>query len=363
MTYDESNSRLVIIEDRDKAVQYEGDWLPTTIFGETLSVSGAEASSVSLEFDGTRIIVIALALPVFDYEYANVPVVQFAIDSVVADVVTAPAFANYTFYRVFERQGLSEGTHTINVTVLDATDDYPFLLDYFMFQPSKKYGDLAFAPSTLEVQRGSTAGSSTGPPVGAIVGGVLGGLGLIGLVIGLFFWWRRRRQHAYTSLEGEAEPKSARTVTPFTSTRPSSTMSAADSKRASFNPSSAPNPSTLSASTSTSNSPGGSSTTPQSPSEYSSTGATVASSSAIPSDSHVGAVPGSAGYEIREAPHLHSMHGRVGLADAASRPPAPRKGRRPSMAGLVQAAVQAARGATRRDDVTPSEAPPRYSER
>ncbi|KAI0369438.1 hypothetical protein BV20DRAFT_365389 [Pilatotrama ljubarskyi] len=368
MIYDQSNSRLVIIEDRDEAVQYEGDWVPTTIFGETLSMARGIDASVSFEFDGTRIIVIALAIPV-DYEYASVSVIQFAIDSVVAETVVAPVYTNYTFYRVFESQGLGEGTHTINMTVLDAPYDYPFYLDYFMFQPSKKYGNLAFAPSTLQVQSGGPMGSSSDKPqVGAIVGGVLGGLTFVGLAIGLFFWWRRRRQHAYASLDGSydpvVKPKSPPSITPFTSIRPTSAAFTADSKRASSNPSGAPRATSFFVPASTSApsaSSGDSSTSPQSPSEHSSTGATVASSSTIPADSQIGAVPGSLGYQVREAPHLHSMHGRVGSTHAVVTPLSLRKQRRPGMADLVQAAVQAARGTTRRDDVTPSEAPPRYS--
>lgn len=154
------------------------------------------------QYTGTRIIIVALAAPASE-NYNAPPVVQFAV---VADTVTPDAADDLTFYAIFDRQGLTDGMHTINATVLDAADDYPFMLDAFMFQPSKKYSGLALAPSTLEVDgqdTGKTAGASGKVNAGVIVGGVLGVLALVALGLAFFWWWRRKRQHAYTSLGGE----------------------------------------------------------------------------------------------------------------------------------------------------------------
>lgn len=130
---------------------------------------------------------------------------QFAIDGVLAETVTPPTAEDWTFYAIFDSQGLADGMHTINATVLEAAADYPLMLDAFMFQPSKKYWGLALAPSTLEVTgEGAAAGNEARRAhVGAIVGGVLGGLALVALGVALFWWWTRRRQHVYTSLGGE----------------------------------------------------------------------------------------------------------------------------------------------------------------
>ncbi|KAI0823280.1 hypothetical protein BC628DRAFT_1385631 [Trametes gibbosa] len=370
MPYSESNSRLMLIDDRDPAVQYDGAWDRQVAFGESMSISVKPNASVSMEFDGTRIMVVVLAVPV-DANYTSEPKVQFAIDDVVVQTVVPDPMTNWTFYPMFDSQGLEDGTHTVNVTVLETSDDYPLLFDYFMFQPSQKYWSLAFAPSTLEVTSDDNGATSHKKPnVGAIVGGVLGGIALIALGVALFWWWRRKGQHSYMSLESNgSEPKlSSKTVTPFTSTRPTSMLST-DSKRLySDSPDSSPLASSSSTSPASFPTTSYASTPSSAPSEYSIAGATAASGSesssaeldgrpavVVPSPSHEG-------FQTHETPSQHSVHGRVGVVDSAP----VRKGRRPSMADLVQTAIHATRWAgftNRREDSTPTEAPPRYSER
>lgn len=53
MPYSEANSRLMLIDDRDPAVQYENSWDRQTIFGNSISASSTPNASVSMEFDGT----------------------------------------------------------------------------------------------------------------------------------------------------------------------------------------------------------------------------------------------------------------------------------------------------------------------
>lgn len=334
--------------------------------------------------------VATLAVPqTVNYSFA--PTLQFVIDDEVVDTLVPDPFANWTFYSLFDRQGLKDGTHTINITVLKTSEEYPFFLDGFMFQPSKKYWNLAFAPENLEVESGNktdsaTSASSSKPPVGAIVGGTLGGLLLVGLVCAAFFWWWRKKQHVYMSLDGHdgehetlqgrpnphladkvifvwsTEPKREGAITPFTSTRPASIIST-DSKHAySESLDATLYPSTPCASSSAPTPPPShASLSAPPPSEYSNANATVAPTDA--SSSYLSSAPGATGYDVHEAPHLRSIHGRVGIAPSG-------KARRPSMADMVQAALQAARTfrAARRAELadpeaTPTEAPPRYSER
>ncbi|KAI0671239.1 hypothetical protein C8Q78DRAFT_1190931 [Trametes maxima] len=383
MPYTEANSRLMIIDDRDPAVQYEGSWGRDVYFGDTISTSQDVNASVSLEFDGTRIIVAALAVP-DNNTYTAVPTVQFTIDGHAQEFVPGETFTEWTFYPIIDSQGLTDGNHTINITVTATTDAYPFYLDYFMFQPSKKYWNLAISPTNLDAApadegdnpgatttTAASAASSRGKkaPVGAIAGGVVGGLALLALAVGAFLWWRRRRQHAYTSLGEGDEPKSERTVTPFTSTRASSLLST-DSKHAYSDPSD-PLPSTSSASAtlaSTSNpttSPLDHTLPPSSPSEHSSTGATAGPSSEAPIAAHLAIAPGTSGYVMHEAPHLHSVHGCVGLGYAGG----PSGKEAPS--NIVQLYEEARQQPTRlgvtEDSTlpasTPTEAPPGYSER
>ncbi|KAI0642864.1 hypothetical protein C8Q79DRAFT_1012874 [Trametes meyenii] len=382
MPYTEANSRLMIIDDRDPAVQYEGSWGRDVSFGDTISTSLSVNASVSLEFDGTRIIVAALAVP-DNNTYTAVPAVQFTIDGHAQDPVPGGTFTEWTFYPIIDSQGLTDGNHTINITVTATTDAYPFYLDYFMFQPSKKYWNLAISPTTLDAapaDEGDNTGTTTTTvasasssggkkaPVGAIAGGVVGGLALLALAVGAFLWWRRRRQHIYTSIDGGDEPKSGRTVTPFTSTRASSLLST-DSKHAYNDPSdplsSASSTSPAVASTSNLTTyPLDPSLPPSSPSEHSSTGATAGPSTETPSAAHLAIAPGTSGYVMHEVPHLHSMHGRVGLGDAGG---LSGKEVPSNIVQLYEEARQRPAGLGVAGDSTlpastPTEAPPGYSE-
>lgn len=53
MPYNEANSRLMLIDDRDPAVQYQGSWTRKNRFGNSISSSSTSNASVSMEFDGT----------------------------------------------------------------------------------------------------------------------------------------------------------------------------------------------------------------------------------------------------------------------------------------------------------------------
>ncbi|EIW52342.1 uncharacterized protein TRAVEDRAFT_75338 [Trametes versicolor FP-101664 SS1] len=356
MPYSEANSRLMLIDDRDSAVQYEGSWARKTRFGNSISTSSTPNASVSMEFDGTRIIVVALAAPA---NHTTPPTVQFAIDGALADTVTPPAAEDWTFYAIFDSQGLADGMHTINATVLEVAADYPLMLDAFMFQPSKKYWGLALAPPTLEVtgEDGTAGKGNRRANVGAIVGAVLGGLVLVALGIALFWWWRRSRQHAYTSLGGEGsygERKSSKTVTPFVLTLPTGVVSVED-KRTYYDLSNTPSTASSSSLTPVAPalpSPEFSISVPV-PSESSDTTATAASSSAaadVPQAAVLDPVVG------------HNTYQKVGPTDSTTL--AVRKARRTSIADIMQAAIQVTRWRTsRREDLTPSDAPPRYSER
>ncbi|KAI9068737.1 hypothetical protein FKP32DRAFT_1641855 [Trametes sanguinea] len=352
MPYSESSSRLMLIDDRDPAVQYEGSWERDVYFGDSLSATTADKASVALEFDGSRIIVAALGGP-DDKGCTTNPTMQFMIDGVLSDTITAQPMANWTFYDIYDSQGLEDGTHTINITVEMPSSSCRFYLDGFMFQPSKKYWDLALAPQDLESTSTDSTAKSKHVPVGAIVGGVLASIVALVLVIGLFFWWRRRRQHAYTSLESPYESTAHRTVTPFTSTRFSSgTTITAESKR-----------NYILETTSMSSSPASVPVTPSShtvpPSAPSAAGATVATEDPH-GENHIGSAPNAVGYDLHQAPHLRSIHGNVGLTGDGEAPS--RSGRARTMAEKVQAAIRAARRSTRGEYATPTEAPPQYSE-
>ncbi|CDO72287.1 hypothetical protein BN946_scf184970.g139 [Trametes cinnabarina] len=338
MVYSESDSRLLLIDDRDASVQYEGNWEQQWSGDVTVSSSQSDDASVSLVFDGTRIIVNALRGP--QKKCTSNPTMQFSIDGVPSEPYTSEPTANWTLYDVYDKQGLDDDTHTINITVAMPPGACSFYLNEFWFQPSTKYSSLAPLPDKPETGERTT-------PVGAIVGGVLGAVAILALVLALgwFLWWRRRRHHVYRSLDGPSEPKDSEMVTPFISVHLPSGIRAAvatDSKRASGE---APGPALPSAS-SIASLPIRSS----SPSPVPSTHSTDAQRGG-----QISSVLGDAGSSIGEAPHLHSPHGNSQQVD-----PAPlRSGK---VKDMVQAAIRAARRSISVRDSTPTEAPPQYSE-
>lgn len=138
---------------------------------------------------------------------------EFAIDDVSEGGMTLipdDSVTGWDWYTIFSQAGLDDKEHVINITVTQASDDYPFFLDAFSFRPSTVQKVLS---TTNTSSSSSSTSSSTGSPsptgaavtaktpVGAIVGGVVGGvLGLLALIaagVGFWYWRRRRGRHRY----------------------------------------------------------------------------------------------------------------------------------------------------------------------
>ncbi|KAI0774470.1 hypothetical protein C8Q74DRAFT_1368942 [Fomes fomentarius] len=224
-------------------------WSPAELDGAyqatvTKGVAGAKAS---MQFSGTAIEVVG-----FITSAPNVgpPAAQFSLDGKVAQTVTAPNDGPTKQFDYFVFEGLSSGSqHTLEIVVLNATDQYPFVLDYLIYLPPKgatPTGSQSMASTSLPSitstpsPANANAQTSSGVPVGPIVGGVVGGLAVIvaACIAVWFLCFRRRRSNGqpyfYASsakagdlLEHEVKPE------PYTDARPQSIAAASTLRPAS----------------------------------------------------------------------------------------------------------------------------------
>lgn len=137
------------------------------------------------------------------------PSVQFSVDGQ-PTVVQPPepsvsgTSAQEQSYSYFVQENLSEDSHTIDMDVLSASEEYRFVLDALVFKPS----NTSLSPSESLVSTsipaptggsGSSSSSTAAAPVGAIVGGIIGGLAvLIAAGVAIYFLcFRKRNRRPY----------------------------------------------------------------------------------------------------------------------------------------------------------------------
>lgn len=135
------------------------------------------------------------------------PAAQFSLDGKVAQTVTAPNDGPTKQFDYFVFEGLSSGSqHTLEIVVLNATEQYPFVLDYLLYLPpvgATPTGSQSMASTSLPSitsipsPANANAQASSGVPVGPIVGGVVGGLAVIvaACIAVWFLCFRRRRSN------------------------------------------------------------------------------------------------------------------------------------------------------------------------
>ena len=135
------------------------------------------------------------------------PAALFSVDGRAIQTVTAPNNGSDTFqfpWFAFEQLDGSQD-HTVQIEVLNATETYPFVLDYMIYLPPDGSTPTTgvsvvttFLPPTgTPTAASASQGSSSGVPVGAIVGGVVGGVAVI-VAAAIAIWllcFRRRRSN------------------------------------------------------------------------------------------------------------------------------------------------------------------------
>ncbi|KAI1789940.1 hypothetical protein LXA43DRAFT_536145 [Ganoderma leucocontextum] len=281
---DSKNSRLVVVGAADPALHYIGNWGEDWENGpgDELWKSTTSSDSVSFQFHGTRILLDIVSTP---NTTSSSPTIRWFIDNEAP--VTAsiqPSSSEWSFQSLIDRPGLSDGTHTINVTVVQVSADYPFLLDSFAFSPTSKFWSEALSTP------------DAGPNMAAIIAsGICVGVVLALACMSFMVWLRRRRARRFlystiSETQNVLDHQATPNISPFNlraGARLGCTRSVA-------------------------------STVPHSPpptTEISSTGATIVSQSQdstdILEDSRVRQVPKRKGYQLRSSQHLHSLRAFV----------------------------------------------------
>ncbi|KAI0635889.1 hypothetical protein C8Q77DRAFT_600214 [Trametes polyzona] len=201
-----------LADDADrKAITYNGGWghfTSATSVGlnETYLDTASEGqigATASMTFTGSIVAgVAALPLNLTDPIVRSPPNVSVSIDGSTPETLSVPPTALDFFYK---NKNLNVGKHTITITVLEETDDWPFVLDYLVYggpddvtvpigatqQVADDGSDAdtaGFLQGLLPQIEKAQQSKSDSVPVGPIVGGVIGGIALLTL-ISLVVWY------------------------------------------------------------------------------------------------------------------------------------------------------------------------------
>ncbi|KAI0751005.1 hypothetical protein C8Q80DRAFT_1268302 [Daedaleopsis nitida] len=198
-----------IVDDNDiQSIDYETRnlWFPLLVKDDqayqgtvTSGIAGAKAS---MKFQGTAVGVVGIVSSVPN---VGPPAAQFSIDGKIIQTTVAPNNASQdTQFDYFAFKGLDGSSiHEIEINVLNATTDYPFVMDYMIYLPTEGVtptGSQAAVTTSLPSITAAPVNNaadtkSSGAPVGAIVGGVIGGVALIvATCIAIWFLCFRRRR-------------------------------------------------------------------------------------------------------------------------------------------------------------------------
>ena len=121
---------------------------------------------------------------------ASPPSIQFVIDDKSPVTANLQASSSERSPQTLTAEtGLSDCVHTINVTVMQVSSDYPFLLDSFAFAPGSEFWNGVLSDSTTSDARPSMA------PV--VVGGIIGGVILALMCMSCIVWVKRRRARRF----------------------------------------------------------------------------------------------------------------------------------------------------------------------
>ncbi|TBU55781.1 hypothetical protein BD310DRAFT_671291 [Dichomitus squalens] len=326
----QGNSRLVVIGAQDAALRYVGQWQQPepTENGDQVSSSTTLQDSVSLQYHGTTVFLEVLIPP--NATSSPPPVFRWCIDGLPLMTTSLPnsgtEWAFQTIALVY--QDIPSSLHRVNITIVEVSPDYPFLLDSLAFRPDDTFWQEA-VPSP-----------SNGLPIAAIVGGSIVGLMLALACVAFLYWWRKRERHPYSSIHDSDNSPDA------------------EGKPFDLEANAVPDPSTQSACIPPPSSP--------TATEPSTTGATIVSP-----ESEVGEVsrilkgPKRKGYQSRFSRRISSLRALVLRDDtsrSASSSTAPATPSSPSISMTVASGLLAAlygvRRKERRQPVTP---PPMYT--
>ncbi|KAJ3553112.1 hypothetical protein NM688_g3791 [Phlebia brevispora] len=189
-------SSYAIVDDQSSRVQYYGQWSHSTVdanaaWDGTVSIAFEKGAGAVFEFHGTEVAVVGGIL----IEESTRPVspASFTIDGGKPWTYTPPNSYNGTFDNyLYDSNTLPDGSHTLNVTLLD--DGSPWIFDLILYNMTEPNATVAAASSAAASQvtlittviAAPTGTSNTSPSksnvlIGPIVGGIVGGRGVVHL--------------------------------------------------------------------------------------------------------------------------------------------------------------------------------------
>ncbi|KAH8094865.1 hypothetical protein BXZ70DRAFT_341344 [Cristinia sonorae] len=216
-----SNATVAKIDDRDPQINYFGSWFDVgsndpAVNNATLSFTQERNAGLWLVFVGTQISVYGSvvvrpgALPY---------IVQFLLDDEPAvEVTQLKTSSDATNILIWQSRQLAAAGHQLIVNVTRATVGSPFYVDYLTYRaanetdpsPITTSSSISTTASTVSTSSTSTSSTTSLPPspsdppsntdikkvpVGPIAGGVVAGVvGIAIILLGLWFWCRRRNR-------------------------------------------------------------------------------------------------------------------------------------------------------------------------
>ncbi|KAF9049590.1 hypothetical protein BDZ89DRAFT_1154452 [Hymenopellis radicata] len=202
--------RSVIVDDNDGVIKYSGaGWVSASIinsveafpygrgpYRDSVHWTKEVGESLSFEFLGSSVALYSV-LPA---QKDGGITIQYFIDD---NFVTAAGVSNtgntpVPMFKLFEADGLSDGTHVLMANITSVISSYSIGMDFVTYTSS--FDNISEMPTTgLSSSSSGSTGSGSGTHkrnhVGAIVGGVLGGLAFIGIVmLALYVLRARKRQ-------------------------------------------------------------------------------------------------------------------------------------------------------------------------
>ncbi|KAI0350164.1 hypothetical protein OH77DRAFT_1431313 [Trametes cingulata] len=235
--------RFVSIEAQDPLISYDASWSDTTTTtGDPAKLTTASdgSATATLTFHGIAIYAFGWVGPagppnpsIECYVDGNLTAAPFELPG------NGDDYHHWLALQLCWAEGLTDQNHTMKFIVTKASEDYPFMLDMFMFRLSRKqYQDLSgvldatnSSTSTSTSLSATSSSTASGIPAPAaqkvsippIVGGVLGAVAaLVVAAIGVYFLVRRRKQSYAKLFDRDALVSDTEKVTPFMESRRSS---------------------------------------------------------------------------------------------------------------------------------------------
>ncbi|TFK31633.1 hypothetical protein BDQ12DRAFT_693806, partial [Crucibulum laeve] len=205
------DTTTILIDDSDPAIVYDNQW---QALGGTSRMTTKTGGSMTFNFTGKSISWVAFIpteLPHTSssatYSIDGGPPSTFILNGLSPQSIT---IYNQIF---FTTPDLTPGPHNITVTNRGSGSTTPLAIDYLLVTNASMPNTSNRDPSSTgsdPSQSSSPAQNNSGAPIGAIVGGVVGGLVLTAVLLGLLFFWRRRRRQ-----DNDLADRHAEQVQPF----------------------------------------------------------------------------------------------------------------------------------------------------